>query len=107
MAVTTVTPEPASPAIESRLRIRRTTPEGAAPFAGAAAAALGLVWLVYERVLPFTGVLGFWVCWYVTFLVLYTVMARLQWDRLEARNRLAAGALGTRRGRAALILVAA
>src|ERR1022692_5292679 len=95
MAGTTVNPEPASPAIESRLRIRRTTPEGAATFAGAAAAALGLVWLVYERVLPFTGVLGFWVCWYVTFLVLYTVMARLQWDRLEARNRLAAVAFGT------------
>ena len=95
MAVATATPEPASPAIESRVRIRRTTPEGTATFAGAAAAALGLVWLLYERVLPFTGVLGFWVCWYVTFLVLYTVMARLQWDRLEARNRLAAVAFGT------------
>lgn len=95
MAVATATPEPASPGIESRVRIRRTTPEGTATFAGAAAAALGLVWLLYERVLPFTGVLGFWVCWYVTFLVLYTVMARLQWDRLEARNRLAAVAFGT------------
>jgi phosphate transport system permease protein len=53
------------------------------------------VWVVYERVLPFSGVLGFWITWYVIFLVLYLVMARLQWDRLEARNRLAAVALGT------------
>ena len=90
MAVETI-----APASEPRVRIRRTTPEGAATFAGAAAGALGLVWLVYEPVLPFTGVLGFWVCWYAVFLALYSVMARLQWDRLEARNRLAAVAFGT------------
>ncbi len=84
-----------APPLEPRVVIRRTTPEGTATVTGAAVGALGLVWLLYERVLPFTGVVGFWICWYVVFLLLYLVMARLQWDRLEASSRLAAVALGT------------
>ena len=32
---------------------------------GAAVGALALVWLVYERLLPMTGAIGFWLCWYV------------------------------------------
>jgi phosphate transport system permease protein len=86
---------PAEPAPEPRVRFNRSSSAGSATFIGAAGASLGLVWVIYERVLPFTGVLGFWVTWYVLFLALYWVMARLQWDRLEARNRLAAVALGT------------
>jgi phosphate transport system permease protein len=80
---------------EERVRTRTGSAAGSATFIGAAAGALGLVWMVYERVLPFTGVLGFWVCWYVIFLALYHLMARLQWDRLEARNRLATVAFAT------------
>jgi phosphate transport system permease protein len=90
----TVVATPAS-AAEPRVRFNRTSSAGSATFIGAAAASLGLVWVVYERVLPFSGVLGFWLTWYVLFLVLYFVMARLQWDRLEARNRLASIAFGT------------
>ena len=82
-------------AAERKVSIRRVTPEGAATVAGAAAGALGLVWVLYERVLPFTGVLGFWVTWYVTFLLLYTTMAWMQWDRREATNRVTAVAFGT------------
>ena len=85
----------ASSAAEPRVRFNKTSSEGSATFLGAAGASLGLVWVVYERVLPFSGVLGFWVTWYALFLVLYFVMARLQWDRLEARNRLASIAFGT------------
>jgi phosphate transport system permease protein len=83
------------PPAESRVRLRTTTSEGTATFTGAAGAALGLVWLVYERVLPFSGVLGFWLTWYAVFLLLYFVMARLQWDNLEAKNRLTTVAFGT------------
>ena len=90
MAVTTATATP-----EPRVRIRRFTSEGTATVTGAAAGALGLVWVLYERVLPFTGVLGFWVSWYVTFLLLYAAMARLQWDRREAASRLTTVAFGT------------
>src|SRR6185437_13969125 len=69
---------------EVRVRTQTGSAEGGATFIGAAAAALGLVWLVYQRVLPFSGVLGFWVCWYVMFLAVYYLMARMQWDGLEA-----------------------
>lgn len=94
-----------SQAAERRVRTRSRSAEGSATFIGSAAGALGLVWLVYERVLPFTGALGFWLSWYVLFLLLYFLMARLQWDRLEAVNRLAAVAFGTG-GVIALVIVA-
>jgi phosphate transport system permease protein len=80
---------------EPRVRTTGLSSAGGATIIGSATAALGLVWILYERVLPFTGVLGFWLCWYVVFLVLYSVTARLQWDRLDARNRLAAVAFYT------------
>src|SRR5215472_771672 len=75
------------PAAEPRVLLRRVTPEGVATVVGAAAGALGLVWVLYERVLPFSGVLGFWLCWYATFLALYAAMAALQWDMREVRHR--------------------
>jgi phosphate transport system permease protein len=88
-----IVPNPA--AAEVRVRTRAGSGEGAATVIGAAAAALGMVWVIYERLLPFTGVLGFWLSWYVIFLVVYVVMAMLQWDTLEARNRLASVAFAS------------
>jgi phosphate transport system permease protein len=80
---------------EPRVRTSGLNSASTATIIGAATSALGLVWVLYERVLPFTGVLGFWISWYVVFLILYSVMARLQWDRLDARNRLAAVAFAS------------
>ena len=95
----------AKAAAEPRVRLSTGSGESRATLIGSAAAAAGLVWVVYERVLPFSGVLGFWLCWYVVFLALYFVMARLQWDRLEARSRLASVAFGTGGVLAFLIVV--
>src|SRR5215831_6902998 len=95
-AGTAATPEGALPeAAETKVRIARVTPAGAATVAGAAAGALGLVWVLFERVLPFSGVLGFWVSWYCVFLILYACMARLQWDAREVSHRLALIAFAT------------
>jgi phosphate transport system permease protein len=80
---------------DRKVRIVRVSPEGAATLGGAAASALALVWVLYERVLPFTGVLGFWLCWYVAFLLLYAVMAGMQWDRRDVVNKVMAVALAT------------
>lgn len=80
---------------ERTVRISRTSLAGLATLASAAIGALALVWVLYERVLPFTGVLGFWVCWYVVFLVLYWVMARQQWDRRMAGDRVASVAFAS------------
>ncbi len=95
MATQAAQPLSAPAVAEPRVRTSGLSPAGSATIIGAATASLGLVWVLYERVLPFTGVLGFWVSWYVVFLILYSVMARLQWDRLDARNRLAAVAFAT------------
>src|SRR6266480_7257324 len=74
-------------AAEAKVRISQVTPAGAATLGGAALGALGLVWVLYERVLPFSGVLGFWLCWYATFIALYAAMAALQWDKREVIHR--------------------
>src|ERR1700722_4214956 len=94
-----------SEASEQRVKTGTGSAEGRATFIGSAGAALGLVWIIYERILPFSGVLGFWLCWYAVFLLLYFVMARMQWDKLEARNRLATVALATGGGLAFVIVV--
>jgi phosphate transport system permease protein len=86
---------PPDPADDTPLRLRRFTAEGALSIAGAAGGALALNWVLYERVLPFTGVIGFWVCWYALFLIFYTAIASMQWDRLAVRDRLASVALST------------
>jgi phosphate transport system permease protein len=102
------TAEPASvsaaPA-EARVRIPKVTAAGAATVGGAAAGSLALTWLLYERVLPLSGVLGFWVCWYVIFLLAYASMAMIQWNRREAAERLSSVAFGS--GAAAAIAVLA
>jgi phosphate transport system permease protein len=80
---------------DRKVRIARVTPAGAATVGAAAAGALGLAWVLYERVLPFSGVLGFWLMWYFVFLLLYAWMARLQWDLREVTHRLAMVAFTT------------
>jgi phosphate transport system permease protein len=80
---------------DRKVRISRVTPAGVATVAGAAVGAVALVWVLYERVLPFTGVLGFWLCVYLVFLLLYAVMARQQWDQRLARDRVTTMAFGT------------
>ena len=92
------------PDVQPKVRISRVTPAGVATVTGAAAGSLGLVWVLYERVLPFTGVLGFWVCWYVAFLLFYAALARLQWDRRDVSQRVSTVAFGTS-GTVALLIV--
>ena len=84
-----------APKAERKVRISKLTPSGIATVAGAAAGSLGVTWVLYERVLPFTGVLGFWLAWYAVFLLLYAAIARLQWDRREVTERVTTVAFGT------------
>jgi phosphate transport system permease protein len=80
---------------QRKVRIVRVSPEGAATLFGAALGALGLVWVLYERVLPFTGVLGFWLSWYVVFLVMYGAIALMQWDWRDVVNKVTTVGLAT------------
>ena len=86
---------PADDAVDAPLRIRQVTGEDTLTIGGSAAGALALDWVLYERVLPFTGVLGFWICWYILFVVCFTSVAALQWDRLAVRDRVVSVILTT------------
>ncbi|MBO1419685.1 phosphate ABC transporter permease PstA, partial [Streptomyces sp. FH025] len=55
---------------------------------GAVTGSLALNWMLYERILPFSGAFGFLVCWYLLFLAGYFALGRLQWNRLVVRDRL-------------------
>jgi len=96
MTADIATPQDAAPTLTDRpLRIRSVTAEGTLTLIGAAAGALALDWVLYERVLPFTGALGFWVCWYLLFLAFYASIASMQWNRLAVRDKVVRVALST------------
>jgi phosphate transport system permease protein len=77
------------------IRIRSVTPEDVFTLAGAAVGALGLTWLVYERLLPWSGAFGFWLCWYVVFALFYMAAAAMQWNRLVVRDKTVAVLVST------------
>lgn len=56
---------------------------------GAAAAALALTWLLFDRVLPFDAPLGFTVVLYLAFMALYAVLVGLDENGSAVRARLA------------------
>jgi phosphate ABC transporter permease subunit PstA len=89
--------EAAPPAVpvQRRVRIRQVSTEGALSVIGSAAGSVALTWVLYERVLPLSGAFGFWVSWYVVFLLMYTAVAALQWDGRVVRDRVASVALGS------------
>lgn len=84
-----------APASDRPLHLRRVTAEDTLTLFGSAVAALALDWVLYERVLPLSGVLGFWVSWYFLFLVCYAAIGSLQWPRLAVRDRVVALGLTT------------
>ncbi|MER7770125.1 phosphate ABC transporter permease PstA [Kitasatospora sp. NPDC096140] len=79
-----------APRPEKKLRIGGVTRDDVLTVAGAAAGSLALDWVLYERVLPFSGAFGFLICWYLFFLAGYSVLGRLQWNPMMVRDRLVA-----------------
>jgi phosphate transport system permease protein len=77
------------------LELRRITPEDVLTLTGAGLGSLGLTWVLYEQVLPTSGAFGFWVTWYITFLLLYMAAAGLQWSRLVVVDKFMAVAVGS------------
>ncbi len=85
-----------------RVRIGGADPELVTHVVGAVLGALGLTWMVYERLIPMTGVIGFWLCWYAAFLMLFAAMSATTLDRVGVVDRMV-GALVTTAG---IIMVA-
>jgi phosphate transport system permease protein len=82
-----------SSVVEDRPRkLQRRTLDDVASRAGAAIGSLALVWVLFERVFAFSGLLGFVVCWYVTFVVLYAWVTGVSNPRTAVVDRVAAAA---------------
>jgi phosphate transport system permease protein len=77
------------------IRLHAVNAENILAPAAAAVSAIALVWYPYENVLPFSGVLGFWLCWYVAFLVLYGGVTALRWGRRPMVDRVVAAGTAT------------
>ncbi len=65
-------------------------PSDWAVLAGAAAAAVSLVWVVFYRILPLEGPLGFWVLSWLAFVVIYSQVVRSTHGKLAAIDRVVA-----------------
>ena len=74
---------------ERRFRPRSVTGESVFTLLGSAGAAFAVAWLVYERILPFSGAFGFWVVWYALLLVFYCVGTALVRGRRAVSDHLA------------------
>ena len=84
-----VTPAPAAdPDLDRRVRLRSFTAEGIGGLIGSAVAALGLTWLIYEQLLPFSGALGFCLLWYVTFLAFHGLVSYFVWGTRVVADQL-------------------
>ncbi|MDP9336532.1 MAG: hypothetical protein M3Q30_24910 [Actinomycetota bacterium] len=73
---------------ENRLRPRAFRRSDAIDLVGAAAGSLCLTWLIYERLTPLSGALGFCVAWYAVFLTTAWFIARERIGPIQARDRL-------------------
>jgi phosphate transport system permease protein len=78
VAADPITPSAPTP---RRPRARRTTssrtPDDVRSLVGSIAGSLGTTWVLYERVLPFSGKVGFVVCWYLVFVAFYAAVTAL------------------------------
>src|SRR5437763_1054842 len=81
---------PATPPTPRRLNTSGWTAERVAQLLASAAGALALVWLVFERLLPLSGLVGFWLTTYVVFVGLYAATVATTEGRVVMRDRLAA-----------------
>jgi len=72
------------------IRLSKVASEDVLTVLGAATGSLGLTWVLYERVLPLSGAFGFWLTWYLVFVILYLAAASLQWSWLVVRDRMTA-----------------
>jgi phosphate transport system permease protein len=79
----------AAAARERLIQLRPVTADEVYPLLGSVAGAIALVWVLYERVLPFTGALGFWLCSYIVFLILYAMITAMRYGPRDVTDRLA------------------
>jgi phosphate transport system permease protein len=80
---------PSAPPEPERRRLRVVDVEDRAVMIGAVLAGLSLTWLLYSRILPTEGTLGFIVCWWLSFTAIYTLTTGLRRGRVVLADRFA------------------
>jgi phosphate transport system permease protein len=98
---------PRTAVTDQRRTLRTWTRDDTLALIGAGLSSLALVFIVYVRILPFSGVLGFLVCWYVTFLGLYAALTSVTNSAVVVRDRLATWAIYAGAGLVGLTLLSA
>ncbi|MBR7836484.1 phosphate ABC transporter permease PstA [Actinospica durhamensis] len=93
------TPRPGRPAedpdLGRRIRRRSVTLDGVCAVLGSLLASFGLVWLIYERILPLTGAVGFALVWYAVFLLFLGTVTAMLWGRRAVTDRIVAALMVT------------
>ncbi len=74
-------------------RVRALTGEDVIALVGSLLASLALVTIGYLHILDFSGLVGFLVCWYLTFMAVYTVVLAVTNPRFIVLERLVAATL--------------
>src|ERR1700689_3989190 len=69
------------PPADSPRSVRGRSMDAVASLVGAAIAALALVWVLYDNVLPTAGWVGFVFLWYIAFVGLYALVVSLNHAR--------------------------
>ncbi|GAA3194629.1 phosphate ABC transporter permease PstA [Dactylosporangium siamense] len=79
--------DPSAPERPRRLRAR--TLDDKLSLLGATAGSLALTWVLYGKILPFSGLVGFLIVWYVVFLLMYATVTSLSSPRPVVVDRVA------------------
>lgn len=93
-------------AVDRPRDIRRRPLDDWLTLCGAAVGSLAVVWLLYEQVLPFSGKVGFVVCWYLCFLGMYAAITALNHPWPEVKDRMVSAVVHGAFGITALALAA-
>jgi len=80
----------ADPVVERPRPLHVRSLDDNASLIGSAAGSLALVWVLFERVLPFSGTLGFVLCWFVAFLGIYSAVTAVTYPVPMVIDRVAA-----------------
>jgi phosphate transport system permease protein len=76
-----------SPADRPRVVSERTS-EYWLTLGGSLLGSLGLVWVLYEQILPFSGTVGFVICWFAAYLVIFAIATAVVHSPLIVVDRL-------------------
>jgi phosphate transport system permease protein len=74
-------------------RVRALTSEDVIALVGSLLASFALVFIGYLHILDFSGLVGFLVCWYLTFMLVYTLVLAVNNPRFMVLERLVAATL--------------